>query len=180
MLHNSDNLTNEQLITVLNNNEKSEILNLNNNSFSKILELSLLSDLDKYYIQLNPELILILTNLIKTNPDYFNSIEITILDILNNNKTINIENLPIIITLLKDLYKILYNLNIKNIYYTELILGFVINILLIYNINNEIERNEIFKKFNTIIITCTDLIDFRKVLKNNKKNLISCCLFNIF
>jgi hypothetical protein len=137
------------------------------------------SDLSKYSVQLDPELIKLLLNVLKSNPEYFNSLETTLLVILNSGK-IDISSIPNIIVLIKELYQILYNLNVQdikkglNISSCELILKFVINVVLEDRISNETERTELLNAVNGIINLGIELISIRKVLKNNKTSLFSC------
>jgi hypothetical protein len=149
----TENLTSEQLIDVLNTSFEEQKNDISSpiqekvedsistiektiivNTFAQTLQLVLeSSDLNKYSIQLSPELIKLLSSVIKSNPDYFNSLESTMLVILNSGK-IDISSIPNIISLIKELYEILYNLNVKDIKKgldissCELILNFVINI----------------------------------------------------
>lgn len=156
--------------------EKSIIVNTFVQTLQLILESS---DLSKYSVQLNPELIKLLLNVLKSNPEYFNSLESTLLVILNSGK-IDISSIPNIIILIKELYQILYNLNVQdikkglNISSCELILKFVINVVLEDKIPDQTERTELLTTVNGIIALGVELIAIRKVLKNNKTSLFSC------
>ena len=150
------------------------------NTFADTLQLILLSsDLSKYPIQLNPQLVALLINVIKLNPNYFNEIEKKILVIVNNGK-IDVSDVPTIIALLKDLYQILYNLNVQdikkglNISSCELILKFIVNVIFVDKIKSEQDRTELLNAINNIILLGVELITIRKVLKNNQSSLFSC------
>jgi hypothetical protein len=173
-----EKISSEQLINDL--NISFEEKNIVINTFSQTLELILkLTDLKKYSVQLTPELIKLLLNIIKSNPEFFNSFELIFSEILGNKK-IDINNISRIIELVKELYKILYDLNIQdikkglNISSCELILNFIINVFLMDKISDKTEIIELLKKINDIISIGIDLITIRKVLKNNKKTLFSC------
>ena len=137
------------------------------------------SDLNNYSIQLSPELINLLSNVIKLHPEYFNSTQKTISEILISGK-IDIMNVPDIIVLLKELYQILYNLNIKdikkgiNVSSCESIIKFVVNVILVNEITDPIQRTELLNSINSIIGLGIDLITVRKVLKNSQSSLFSC------
>jgi len=195
----TENLTSEELINVLNTSPEVQnidissptpvsveepVTNIQNtiivNTFVQTLQLILeSSDLSKYSVQLDPELIKLLLNVLKSNPEYFNSLESTLLVILNSGK-IDISSIPHIIALIKELYQILYNLNVQdikkglNISSCELILKFVINVVLEDRISDETERTELLNTVNSIIAMGIELIAIRKVLKNNKTSLFSC------
>jgi len=195
----TENLTSEELINVLNTLSIEKNIDVSSpipvstaepistieksiivNTFVQTLQLILeSSDLSKYSIQLDPELIKLLLNVLKSNPEYFNSLETTLLVILNSGK-IDISSIPNIIVLIKELYQILYNLNVQdikkglNISSCELILKFVINVVLEDRIADETERTELLTAVNGIIALGIELISIRKVLKNNKTSLFSC------
>jgi len=195
----TENLTSEELINVLNTLSIEKNIDVSSpipvstaepistieksiivNTFVQTLQLILeSSDLSKYSVQLNPELIKLLLNVLKSNPEYFNSLESTLLVILNSGK-IDISSIPNIIILIKELYQILYNLNVQdikkglNISSCELILKFVINVILEDKIPDQTERTELLTAVNGIISLGIELIAIRKVLKNNKTSLFSC------
>jgi len=201
------NPTSEELINVLNTLSKEQNIDVSSptqvstaepistieksitvntvNTFVQTLQLILeSSDLSKYSVQLNPELIKLLLNVLKSNPEYFNSLESTLLVILNSGK-IDISSIPNIIVLIKELYQILYNLNVQdikkglNISSCELILKFVINVILEDKIPDQTERTKLLTAVNGIIALGVELIAIRKVLKNNKTSLFSCLFLNI-
>jgi hypothetical protein len=196
----NENLTSEQLMEVL--NEKPEEVQNNNetvlndvkvevgeepplntisiNTLAQTLQLILSSsELDKYSLQLDPKLIKLLLDVIKLNPEYFNTIDNTISVILTNGK-VDSSDIPNIIILLKELYKMLFELNVHdikkglNISSCELILKFIINVVLVDKISDQNQRTELLNSIDNIISIGAELITIRKILKNNKKSLLSC------
>jgi hypothetical protein len=140
--------------------------------FSELIKLTLSTSTfqDKYAIKLNPELILILNKIIHSNPEYFNKLEISFNQIIADQK-IDFNDLPIIITLLSDLYKILYDHKINEIVKglsvekCVTILKFCINIILKENINNEDTQISITNIIDNLIDVSSQLIIMRKSLK---------------
>jgi hypothetical protein len=140
--------------------------------FSELIKLTLSTSSfqDKYIIKLDPELISILNKIIHSNPEYFNNLEISFNQIIADQK-IDFNDIPIIIILLSDLYKILYDHKINEIVKglsvekCVIILKFVINLILKENINDEEKLNSITNIINNLIDASSQLIIIRKSLK---------------
>jgi len=137
---------------------------------------------DKYNVKLNPEIMSTLNEILNINPNYFNSVETLFLEIINN-KVINPANIPEIIILVKKLYEILYNINIKDvkegvcINTCVTIFKFIVNVLIIDNIEDNEESALLIFTIDTVINSCAELITIRKVLKNiNSSKLFSCLI----
>lgn len=137
---------------------------------------------DKYNVKLNPEIMSTLNEILNINPNYFNSVETLFLEIINN-KVINPANIPEIIILVKKLYEILYNINIKDvkegvsINTCVTIFKFIVNVLIIDNIEDNQESALLIFTIDTVIDTCAELITIRKILKNtNSSKLFSCLI----
>lgn len=135
---------------------------------------------DKYNVKLNPEIMSILNQILNINPDYFNSVETLFLEIINN-KTVNPANIPEVILLVKKLYEILYGIKVKDVINgisidtCVTILKFIVNVLIIDNIEDTAESSLLVLTIDTIIDSCAQLITIRKILKNNNgSNLFSC------
>ena len=148
-------------------------------NFSDILHTTITaSDLTKYFIDPKSKMIPILLNVIKSKPEYFNELEKNLSEILL--KKLDINSTIYITKSIKDLYEVLYNLNIIdikkgiNISLCEFIFLFVINVILYENVHDEVNRIEILDSVKNILSTSIELITVRKVLKNNKINLFSC------
>lgn len=141
-------------------------------SFSKLLKLILSSSVDqiKYTILLDSELISILNLLIDSNPSYFDSIQEPFNSIIEDKK-IDVNDIPAIINLLSNLYRILYNHKIKDIVKgisvekCIIILKFIVEIILKENIKDEDKEKELIQKINNLIDVCGELILIRKSLK---------------
>ena len=143
-------------------------------TFSQKLEILLNSSFqEKYEIKLNPEIITLLLNILKSNFEYFNSSEGLILGIIKDNK-INIDDTPNILLLLKNLYEILYKLKNKDINNSVIILKFIINVIIVNNIINKEDIDKLSLTINTIIDTSSQLISIRKILKSEKKSFLGC------
>jgi hypothetical protein len=159
--------TNEEL------NEKTVIIEIVK-TFSQKLEILLNSSFqEKYEIKLNPSIITLLLNILKLNSDYFNSSEELILKIIKDNK-INIDDIPNILLLSKNLYEILYKLKNKDIKDSIIILKFIINVIMVDNITNKEDINKLTLLINNIIDTSSELISIRKILKSQKKSFLGC------
>lgn len=136
---------------------------------------------DKYNVKLNPEIMSTLNEILNINPNYFNSVETLFLEIINN-KVINPANIPEIIILVKKLYEILYNINIKDvkegvsINTCVTIFKFIVNVLIIDNIEDNQESASLIFTIDTVIDTCAELITIRKILKNTNTNSLFSCL----
>jgi len=135
---------------------------------------------DKYNVKLNPEIMSILNQILNINPDYFNSVETLFLEIINN-KTVNPANIPEVILLVKKLYEILYGIKVKDVINgisidtCVTIFKFIVNVLIVDNIQDSAESSLLVLTIDTIIDSCAQLITIRKILKNNNgSNLFSC------
>ena len=133
---------------------------------------------DKYDIKLNPELIGILTSIIKNNPDQFSTIEESFKNILKDGK-IDSSDIPYLMELLSDIYKIIVNLKIDNDKSSpsELcgqIVKLILNIMITEKfivIENEVEMK---KSFNTLVDSSVMLITLSGY--NGKiKSFFGCC-----
>ena len=143
-------------------------------TFSEKLEILLSSSFqEKYEIKLDPLIIKLLLNILKSNSDYFNSSEELILKIIKDNK-INIDDTSNILLLLKNLYEILYNLKNKDINNSVIILKFIINVIIIDNMTNKEYIDKLTLSINTIIDTSSELISIRKILKSQKRSILGC------
>lgn len=140
--------------------------------FSELLKLilSTSSFQIKYSIKLDPEFISILNQILISNPNYFDSIQQSFNSIIEDKK-IDVNDIPAIITLLSNLYKILYSQKINDIVKgisTDkclTILKFVIEVIIKENMNDNEKEMETIKIINSLIDTCGDLILIRKSLK---------------
>jgi hypothetical protein len=140
--------------------------------FSELLKLILSTSSFqlKYSIKLDPEFISILNQILISNPNYFDSIQQSFNSIIEDKK-IDVNDIPAIITLLSNLYKILYSQKINDIVKgisTDkclTILKFVIEVIIKENMNDNEKEIETIKIINSLIDTCGDLILIRKSLK---------------
>ena len=133
---------------------------------------------DKYDIKLNPELIGILTSIIKNNPDQFSTIEESFKNILKDGK-IDSSDIPYLMELLSDIYKIIVNLKIDNDKSSpsELcgqIVKLIFNIMITEKfivIENDVEMK---KSFNALVDSSVMLITLSGY--NGKiKSFFGCC-----
>jgi len=140
--------------------------------FSDILKQIILTSSfqDNYSIKLDSELISILNKILSTNPTYFDNIQQSFNLIIADQK-IDINDIPAIISLLSNLYKILYSHNIKDIVKgisidkCSIILKFVIDVIIKNNIEDIEKQTAIISIANNLIDTCAELIIMRDSLK---------------
>ena len=124
----------------------------------------------KYNFNISPQIIVYISSIIKKHESYFNTFG-HFFDTIIYNKQININDVPKLLFLLKNLYEILINFNAKNkIKECEIIFKFVMNIIFYENINNINERDNLLLIINNLIDSCLELIEINK----NKKNIFSC------
>ena len=154
-------LTNDDLMKILNTEEKTFVDNL-------VTALSSTTFDDKYSVKLNKDLI----NILKSNPEYFNSFEKIFLDIISDNK-INPSDIPNLLLLLKKLYEILFNINSKGISIDtyKSILKFIVDIIVTEKVSDVQKRQELLSLVHILIDTSCELITFRQVLKSNKPSI---------
>jgi hypothetical protein len=164
----------DENIKVITELKKSPIIIDDIKTFSQKLEILLNTSFqEKYEIKLNQLNITLLFNILKSNSYYFNFSEKIILKIIKDNK-INIDDIPNILLLLKNLYEILYKLKNKNINDSVIILKFIINVIIVNNIENKEDGDKLKLSINTIIDTSSELISIRKILKSEKKSFLGC------
>jgi len=141
-------------------------------SFSENIKLilSASSFQDKYSIKLDPEFISILNMILSSNPTYFDNIQESFKSIIADQK-IDMNDIPAIISLLSELYKILYNHNIKDIVKgisidkCIIILKFVIDIIIKDSIDDNEKQETITVVINSLIDVSSELIIMRDSLK---------------
>jgi hypothetical protein len=141
-------------------------------SFPDILKqiLSTTTFQNNYSIKLDSELISILNKILSTNPAYFNNIQESFNSIIADQK-IDINDIPAIISLLSNLYKILYSHNVKDIVNgisidkCSIILKFVIDVIIKDSMVENEKQTAIISIVNTLIDTCAELIIIRDSLK---------------
>lgn len=81
-------------------------------TFANLLSKMLKSEMkDKTILTLRDEDIVVISKLLETSPDYFNDIELSLLQVIKDNK-IDTSDIPIIITLIEKLYKLIYKIDV--------------------------------------------------------------------
>jgi len=112
-LDNSKENEDEMLIDISNViiDDSDLIVGIEITKFADLLKKILKSEMkDKTILILRDEEVTIILKLLETSPDYFNNIEVSLVEIIKDNK-IDTSDIPIIVELIQKLYKLIYKIN---------------------------------------------------------------------
>ena len=147
------------------------------NKLIAVIRLLLASDqsLTTYTVQLNPELIHMLSTLISEHKEYFVSIEDTFVEIVKDNK-INASDVPNLILLILNLYALICStkLNKSPIESCRVMLKFIFNVIVKEKIVKVDNEEELLTCLNTLVDSCIELVIFQKKTSSSGTNLFSC------
>ena len=162
------------------NNSPNEDLNNMVNLLLKFLKDD--ESLKKLSVEIDSKTKDILVSLLSSNPAFFNTIEESFLNIVKDN-SINLNDIPSIMELLKKIYELLHNLKNKKLSTNDIadiassILKFVIRILIDKNKTNSNElEQEFITNIEKLIDSASTLIKLVNLLKPQTTN----CFFNLF
>jgi len=159
-----------------NTNKSTTVLNPTNKLIA-VIRLLLASDqsLTTYTVQLNPELIHMLSILMSEHKEYFVSIEDTFVEIVKDNK-INASDVPNIILLILNLYALVCStkMNKSPIESSRIMLKFIFNVIVKEKIVKVDNEEELFRCLNTLVDSCIELVIFQKKTSSSGTKLFSC------
>jgi len=167
------------LIDETNNTQNEDINNIVNLLLKIINDEETLKNLS---IEIDVKTKDILSSLLSSNPKLFIDIETCFFNIVKDN-SINLNDIPCVLDLLKKIYEILHNLKNKKLSTNDIadiaskILKIIINVLVDKNkLNLDQLEQEFMKNINNLIDSSASLIKLTELLKPEIKN----CFFNIF